>query len=92
MRTSPHILILASVLAFGACSPAADAPTPKSAETTSAGSAATSKAENENAKLDAWFQEQFLASVRAYPQRLTSLGMDERQDEWNDNSLSLIHI
>ena len=88
MRTSPHILILASVLAFGACSPAADAPTPKSAETTSAGSAATSKAENENAKLDAWFQEQFLASVRAYPQRLTSLGMDERQDEWNDNSRS----
>jgi len=29
-----------------------------------------------------------MESVRAYPQFMTSLGMDERQDEWNDPSRS----
>jgi len=32
MRLAHHTLILASVLSLAACSPAADAPTPKSAE------------------------------------------------------------
>jgi len=41
-----------------------------------------------NARLDLWFAAQFKASTRAYPQRLTSLGIDERQDEWDDNSRS----
>ena len=104
MRTAPHILILASILALGACSPAADAPTPKSADAPSKAEAAstastssstapsstTSKPQpaNENARLDLWFAAQYKASTRAYPQQLTSLGIDERQDEWNDNSRS----
>ena len=96
MRTTPHILILTSILALGACSPAADAPTPKSADATSSVSntAPITTPQNgptnksDNARLDKWFQAQFLENVRAYPQQLTSLGIDERQDEWNDNSRS----
>jgi len=42
MRTAPHILILASLFAFGACSPAADAPTPKSADAPSKAAATDS--------------------------------------------------
>ena len=84
MRLAPHTLILASMLtctlALGACAPSADSPTPKSAEMK------TSAETTENARLDAWFEDRFLEGVRAYPQRLTSLGMDERQDEWNDPS------
>jgi uncharacterized protein (DUF885 family) len=80
MRNAPHTLILAALLTLGACAPASDAPTPKSAET------ASSEASDENARLDAWFEAQFMESVRAYPQSMTSLGIDERQDEWNDPS------
>ena len=82
---APHTLILASVLLLGACAPASDAPTPKSA---AEATASTLLADTENAKLDAWFEEQFMARTRAYPQQLTSLGIDERQDEWNNPSRS----
>jgi len=89
MRTAPYTLILASVLTLGACSPASDAPTPKSADAiTPISSQAKPTDKSENARLDEWFQDQFMASVRAYPQQLTSLGIDERQDEWNDPSRS----
>ena len=80
MRISPHTLILASLIALGACAPSTDAPTPKSAEV------AATEVSDENAQLDQWFEARFMDSVRAYPQRMTSLGMDERQDEWNDPS------
>jgi len=88
MRIPPITLILASVLTLGACSPSVEAPTPKSAEAPSSAISAKSSVANENERLDKWFQEQFMASVRAYPQRLTSLGINERQDEWNNNSRS----
>ncbi len=77
---APHTLILASMLALGACSPASDGPTSKA----NTADVSQSSTETENAKLDAWFEAQFMASVRAYPQRLTSLGYDERQGEWNN--------
>ena len=80
MRIAPHTLILAAVLMLGACAPASEAPTPKSTQT------ATSEASDENARLDEWFEARFMESVRAYPQSMTSLGIDERQDEWNDPS------
>ena len=80
MRIAPHTLILAALLTLGACAPSSDAPTPKSTEI------ATSEASDENARLDEWFEAQFMESVRAYPQSMTSLGIDERQDEWNDPS------
>ena len=79
---APHTLILAAVLTLGACAPASDAPTPKS-ETTPLASGVDL---NENEQLDAWFETKFMEGVRAYPQFMTSLGLTERQDEWNDPS------
>lgn len=87
MRITPHTLILAAVLTLGACAPSSDAPSPKVSDVT-ASEASNKNVSNENARLDEWFEAQFMESVRAYPQRLTSLGMDERQDEWNDPSRS----
>jgi len=86
MRIVPHTFILAAVLSFAACSPSSDAPTPKSADASSA--TQSTPASSENAKLDEWFAEQFKASIRAYPQRLTLLGIDERQNEWDNPSRS----
>ncbi|GGX57856.1 hypothetical protein GCM10011309_03670 [Litorimonas cladophorae] len=82
-RIAPHTLILASLFVLGACAPATEAPTPKAnVETTDT----TTTAATEKARLNAWFEDRFMESVRAYPQQLTSLGIDERQDEWNDPS------
>ena len=74
---APHTLILAAVLTLGACSPASDAPTPKSENPISTATTASS----ENEQLDAWFETKFKESVRSSPQFMTSLGMNERQDE-----------
>jgi uncharacterized protein (DUF885 family) len=82
-RIAPHTLILASLFVLGACAPAAEAPTPKAnVEITDT----TTTAATEKARLNAWFEDRFMERVRAYPQQLTSLGIDERQDEWNDPS------
>ena len=51
-------------------------------------SAANDSALSENARLDAWFETNYKTTIRAYPQTLTSRGIDERQDEWNDPSRS----
>ena len=91
MRTlAPHTLILAAILSLGACAPAADAPTPKSeaAAEIVKSEPATKSAQSENERLDAWFEANYKATIRAYPQTLTSRGIDERQDEWNDPSRS----
>jgi len=79
---APHTLILAALLTLGACSPATDAPAPKSEAAKTANAVMPSDTENENDRLDAWFETKFMENVRAYPQFMTSLGMDERQDEW----------
>lgn len=78
MRIAPHTLVLSAILTLGACAPSTDAPIPAATDV------ATPTALSENARLDAWFEERFWEGVRAYPQRLTSLGKDERQDEWNN--------
>lgn len=83
-KLAPHTLILAAVLTLGACSQASDAPTPKSEATAVTDTVSMS----ENEKLDKWFEDRFMENVRAYPQFMTSLGIDERQDEWNDPSRS----
>ncbi len=80
-RIAPHTLVLASILLLGACAPASDAPTPKSSAERTA-----TEATSEKARLNAWFEDRFMEGVRAYPQRLTSLGYTERKDEWNDPS------
>jgi len=87
---APHTLILAAVLTLGACTPASDAPAPKSEtaeQTAERGNPGIERdTMNENERLDAWFETKFMENVRAYPQFMTSLGIDERQDEWNDPS------
>ena len=80
---SPHTLILAALLSLGACAPSSsDAPTPKAEKANQIKAAESS----ENERLDAWFETKFKENIRAYPQMLTSLGIDERQDQWNDPS------
>jgi len=88
VKLAPHTLILAAVLTLSACSPATDAPTPKSETKMEASSATDAMTLSESEKLNKWFGDRFMESVRAYPQFMTSLGMDERQDEWNDPSRS----
>ena len=39
-----------------------------------------------NAKLDVWFEEKFMQSVRRSPSSLAALGIKERMDEWDDPS------
>ena len=87
MRLFPHTLVLAAVLTLGACAPSTDAPAPKSSDVIGAEISKENKGD-ENQRIDAWFEDKFMESVRAYPQTLTSLGMDERQDEWNNPTRS----
>jgi len=87
-KLASHTLILAAVLAASACSQNADAPTPKSETKVETPSTAETATLSESEKLNKWFEDRFMESVRAYPQFMTSLGMDERQDEWNDPSRS----
>lgn len=87
-KLASHTLILAAVLALSACSQNADAPTPKSETKVETPSTADTSTHSESEKLNKWFEDRFMESVRAYPQFMTSLGMDERQDEWNDPSRS----
>lgn len=87
-KLASHTLILAAVLAVSACSQNADAPTPKSETKVETPSTAETATLSESEKLNKWFEDRFMESVRAYPQFMTSLGMDERQDEWNDPSRS----
>ena len=95
---TPHTLILAAVLSLTACSPASEtsasndtAPAAvqkveKAAQTKKLSSSENEAMLAENERLDEWFETKFMENVRAYPQFMTSLGMDERQDEWNDPS------
>lgn len=71
-----------AALALIACQPAANGPTPKSAAQT----ASTTTDGTETQRLNTWLDERFKAGAKHYPQQLTSLGIDERQDEWNDPS------
>ena len=87
---APHTLILVAVLTLGACAPSTDAPTPKTetAAQTNETEQVNKSTQSENARLDAWFETNYKTTIRAYPQILTSRGIDERQDEWNDPSRS----
>lgn len=87
MRLFPHTLVLAAVLTLGACAPSTDAPAPKSSDVIGTEISKENKGD-ENQRIDAWFEDKFMESVRAYPQTLTSLGMDERQGEWNNPTRS----
>ena len=84
---APHTLILAAILTLGACAPSTDTPTQVTAEIDK-WPAANKLTLSENERLDAWFESNYKATIRAYPQTLTSRGIDERQDEWNNPSRS----
>jgi len=86
MRTL--LLIGFSALAFTACQGAdsqkaeiATSETPSTLE-----KAATEMQQDENAKLDTWFETKFMEAARRSPQFLAQLGIKERMDEWNDPS------
>jgi len=93
---TPHTLILAAVLSLTACSPSSETSTSnetapvqkveKAAQTKKVSSSENAEMVAENERLDEWFETKFIENVRAYPQFMTSLGMNERQDEWNDPS------
>ena len=69
---------LALALALAACAPGAtDAP---------AGTAATQQAENESARLNAWFESQYEELLQLSPLQMTVLGRKDRYDELDDMS------
>ncbi len=70
------ILMLGTALV--ACSNNEPTPNNTLAET------AIEQAADQNARLDAWFEDKFMAEVRQSPQALASLGIKERMDEWNN--------
>lgn len=57
----------------------------KSAEATKS-DAVTEQTQDENARLDAWFEQNFQDGIRRFPLFLAQLGIKERTDEWNDPS------
>ncbi|MEP1229155.1 MAG: DUF885 domain-containing protein [Litorimonas sp.] len=46
------------------------------------------QSEDQNLRLDAWFEDKFMADLRKSPQALAALGIRERMDEWDDPSRS----
>jgi len=80
------ILILgACVLAISACSPGEKTSANKGAETAEKIAGQTA-AQNQNQKLDAWFETVFSENLKLYPQFMTTLGMKQDNDKWNDPS------
>ncbi len=75
-----------TALMLASCKPATDGPTPKSQTLEQAGTEAMASDATETQKLNDWLDARFKEGVRHYPQQLTSLGIDARQDEWNDPS------
>ena len=73
------LILSAAALALTACS---KSETP----TTDAKPVVSTAAQNQNEKLDAWFETVFDAGLKHYPQFMTSLGMKDDYDKWNDPS------
>lgn len=80
MHLIQHSLALAVSLALlGGCSPADVPKTP--AETVTAVSA--QQTQNENEKLNAFFEQAFMAQIQLSPTSLTSLGIKQDYDKWD---------
>ena len=47
--------------------------------------------QNQNGKLDAWFEKAFSEGIKKYPEFMTSLGMKQDYDKWNDPS-TVFHL
>jgi len=76
-----YLVLTACVLALGACSQSENkttgaTPTP----------AVNADVQDQNQKLDAWFETVFIEGLHKYPQFMTSLGMKKDYDKWNNPS------
>lgn len=76
-----YLILTACVLALGACSQGEN----KTAGETQA-PALNADVQNQNQKLDAWFETVFMDAMRKSPQFMTTLGMKIDYDKWNDPS------
>ncbi|MBL4853318.1 MAG: DUF885 domain-containing protein [Robiginitomaculum sp.] len=80
------ILILGvCVLAISACSPS-DKTSASKGETPAQQSAEQTAMQDQNVKLDAWFETVFTDNMKLYPQFMTTLGMKQDNDKWNNPS------
>lgn len=76
-----YLILGACVLALGACSQGEEKP---ASETKAV--ATQADAQDQNQKLDAWFETVFMEGLNKYPQQLTTLGIKKDYDKWNDPS------
>ncbi|WP_333797283.1 DUF885 domain-containing protein [Rheinheimera sp.] len=82
MQLSKSSLALAVTLALlGACSPAEQKTTATTA--TAAAPQSTAAAQSESEKLNAFFEEAFMAQVQLSPTTLTGLGIKQDYDKWD---------
>jgi len=76
-----YLVLTACVLALGACSQSENKAANK-AQTP----AVQADVQDQNQKLDAWFETVFMNNLHKYPQFMTSLGMKKDYDKWNNPS------
>lgn len=75
------LIMTSAAIALTACGGTNTAETPTTQTPTTA-----EATQDVNAKLDAWFETNFMETVQDYPQSLAFLGIKERTSEWNDPS------
>ncbi|RZV43592.1 MAG: DUF885 domain-containing protein [Acidimicrobiales bacterium] len=80
------LLVGVSTFILAGCSPS-EAPVKETNAGTET-SASTTAVQNENERIDAWFEERFQAGIAKYPQFMTQLGMKKDYDKWNNQSKS----
>jgi uncharacterized protein (DUF885 family) len=76
-----YLILTACVLALGACSPSENK---TSGETQTP--AVNADVQDQNQKLDAWYETVFMNAMLKSPQFMTTLGMKKDYDKWNDPS------
>lgn len=81
-----YSVITVSALALFACS-GQETKAPQSDAPSAAAPAANSQAvQSENERIDAFFEENFNAALKRYPEFMTQFGMKVDYDKWNDPS------
>ncbi len=84
-----YFSILLMTTALIACQPkdaaTSDTTQTKTAQSQTAPAVDTSNM-TESERLNAWFETGFNDNIKDYPQFMTTLGMKDRMDEWNDSS------
>jgi len=95
MRLLTALIMGTALVACSNSDPALQSPAPQSpaaqdapATTSKLAETAAKQSADQNLRMDAWFEEKFMADVRKSPQALASLGIKDRMDEWDDPSRS----